>query len=535
MNTKHINKTMVLAAGAVLALASCTKDFPSINTNRLNPNAELLSRDGVLNGTFLPTLQFAPIHTGTGGTGFVNDYQVTNNLTTDSWMGYLAPRDAKWTGRNLSQFYFNEGWTNGTFAAGLSQIFSPWLQIKKLNYDVKTQNLEIWHIAQLSKIMGLHRTVDKFGAIPYFNVGNGAFKVAYDSQEAIYKSFFQEIEEAVNHLYNYSGSNPTVARASDVVYDGDARRWARFGNSLMLRLAMRVRYVDPALSKMWAEKAMSHPAGLIEDVADNAFISDKAGLRTKHALFTIAGSYNDTRMGATIQSYLKGYKDPRITAYFTGNTNVAVPPAIGATGDAYEEAAKPKFEEFSPTTWMKASEVSFLMAEAALAGYNAKGKTAKEHYEQGVRLSFQENGITSGVEAYLGGTTTPAPFSDSKRPQYSASAPASVTVKWDDKDGEEVKLEKIIVQKYLAIYPDGMEAWSEWRRTGYPRLIAPNFNISNAAVVTSDGHKDGVRAWPYPQKELTENTQNVQDAINKYRGGANTANINVWWDKKVKN
>lgn len=109
-----------------------------------------------------------------------------------------------------------------------------------------------------------------------------------------------------------------------------------------------------------------------------------------------------------------------------------------------------------------------------------------------------------------------------------------MTVAWNENLTDEEKLEKIIVQKYLAIFPDGMEAWSEWRRTGYPRLIPANTNISNMGVVTSDGHKNGVRCWPYPQKEMTENGANVQDAITKYRGGANSANVNVWWDVKVK-
>ena len=332
---------------------------------------------------------------------------------------------------------------------------------------------------------------------------------------------------------SHSSRSPTVAKASDVVYDGNALRWAKLGNSLMLRLAMRVRYVAPELSKMWAEKAMSHAAGLIESVDDAAYISDKAGFRTRNAIFTIKGSYNDTRMGATIQSYLKGYNDPRIYTYFEGNTDVAVPPAIPSSAAAYEGAAKPKFGEFSPTYWFKASEVAFLKAEAALAGYTVQG-TAQENYEKGVRLSFQENGLTDAqATTYLNGITSPAPFVDVQA-LYSAAAPSTVTVKWDNGASDEVKLERIITQKYLAIYPNGMEAWSEWRRTGYPRLIPANTNISDKGVVTSDGHKDGVRSWPYPQKEINENSANVQEAISKYKKGSNTANVNVWWDVKVK-
>src|SRR3712207_8606437 len=61
-------------------------------------------------------------------------------------------------------------------------------------------------------------------------------------------------------------SDLVVPKASDVVYEGNALKWAKLGNSLMLRLAMRLRYVDAALSKTWAEKAMSHKAGMIETV-----------------------------------------------------------------------------------------------------------------------------------------------------------------------------------------------------------------------------------------------------------------------------
>lgn len=536
MNNKKIKKSLVALSAlslATLSLGSCTKDFQDINRNPLLPTDELLTSDGVLNGSFVPTLQFAPVPAGLGGTDFVNNYQIADNLTVQSWMGYLAPRDAKWPGRNLSQFYFDEGWTNGVFSNGMSAILSPWIKIKQLNYDVKNQNLELWHIAQISKIMGLHRTTDKFGAIPYFNVGNGSFQVAYDSQEEIYKSFFKELEEAVDHLYRFSLGTPIVPKASDVIYDGNALRWAKFGNSLMLRLAMRIRYVAPEDSKAWAEKAINHPAGVITATEDAAFISNKAGLQAKNALFTIAGSYNDTRMGASIQSFLKGYNDPRLTAYFEGDTNIAVPPAIPSSADTYNGAARPKVEEFSPTYWMKASEVAFLRAEAALAGYNAGG-TAEALYAEGVKLSFEENGLSATqATTYLAGVTSPASYVDPSS-TYGSAPNSTTTVKWDNSLSEEQKLEKIITQKYLAIYPDGMEAWSEWRRTGYPRLLRANSNISNMGVVTSDGYKDGVRSFPYPQKEFNENATNVQSAVAKYKGGANSAAVNVWWDVKVK-
>ena len=99
----------------------------------------------------------------------------------------------------------------------------------------------------------------------------------------------------------------------------------------------------------------------------------------------------------------------------------------------------------------------------------------------------------------------------------------------------EKKLERIITQKYLALFPDGQEAWSEWRRTGYPRQIPPVLNLTNAGVKTTDGYKDGVRRIPYPEDEYKLNNENLTKAIQQYLGGVDNAAVNVWWDKKVKN
>lgn len=531
--TKLTTVALAVALG-VASLSSCTKDFPEINTNPLLPNDEMLSRDGVLNGAYMPELQKQIVPTAVGGgTDDANNYQVAYNLMTDSWMGYVAPRDAKWTGRNLTQFYFDTGWTNGSFALGTTKVFVPWTQIKKLVHDGVNKNNQIWAIAQISKILAMHRTTDRYGAIPYFSVGSGSFVVPYDSQKDIYNSFFTELEEAINTLYTFSLNTPIVARASDIIYDGDALKWAKLGNSLMLRLAMRVRYVDGNLSRTWAEKAMSHAAGLIENIQDIAVLTNKAGITTRNSLHIVTNSYDDTRMGASIQSFMKGYEDPRLAKYFTGDLDFAVPPAIPSTAAAYASAAKPLVEEYSPTYIFKASEVAFLKAEAALAGYNTNGGTPKSHYENGIRLSFVENGISeSAVSKYLSTSRTAATFTDKANPRYSAEPKSKVTTAWDNNDSEEVMLEKIITQKYLAIYPDGQEAWSEWRRTGYPRLLPANTTISNYGVVASDGHKDGVRCLPYPQSELINNATYLQDAVNKYRGGNNTATVNVWWDAK---
>lgn len=529
MNNK-IKYILPLIAGGLLSLGSCTRDFGDINRNPLNPNLEDLNKDNILGSAYLPDLQYHVVWTATEGTDAVNNYQVLNNLTAESWVGYHAPRDAKWPSRNLTQFYFDVGWNNGGFS-GTMGAMNPWLQTKKIAMDGEVKNEEVFAIAQICKIFTLQKATDMFGAIPYSKVGSGSFNVPYDSQEDVYKSFFTELSEAVDVLYAASGRTLVV---KDYVYEGNASQWAKLGNSLMLRLAMRVRYAAPELAKTYAQKAATHPAGLIEQVADQAQIDEKSGVRAKNSLYVIANSYDDTRLGATMQCYLRGYEDPRAEKYFTGDLSIAVPPAIPSTARQYDKAAKPRVEEFDPSVWMTAAEVAFLKAEAALVGYIPGN--AEQYYKQGIQLSFAQWGLSSEeATAYMESTKQPAAFQDKINANYSQSAPSTITPKWDNSADEEVKLERIITQKYLAIYPNGQEAWSEWRRTGYPRLLRPLSNISNFGVVTSDGHKDGVRRWPYPQSELTQNKENVQDAINKYLGGNNMANINVWWDAKPKN
>lgn len=531
----NIKISALLSSILLMFSISCTSDFEEINKNPLYPDKEMEQLDGVLYSAYLPNLQknVIPVSTTSENTDLVNAYQITINLAGDNWAGYMSPRDNKFdAGQNFTTYFFKESWVNLTFATRITNVFAPWIQLKNISLSGENPNNEIYALAQIVKIAALHRTTDMFGSIPYTKVGSGSFTVEYDSQETIYTSFFKELDEAIKVLTDFYGKgNSQIPLAKDVVYDGNTENWVRYANSLMLRLALRVRYAAPELSKTYAEKAANHPLGLISTIEQSAKMSRGAGLQMRHSLKIINDEYNDVRMGATIQCYLKGYNDPRMGAYFTNNGVNAVRTGIAQSGTAYDNASRPNIVSETPTYWLKASEVFFLKAEAALAGFNVGG-TAKQFYEEGIRMSFEENGVNIGT--YLTNTNRPAPFNDMVNPSYNGSAPSSITIAWNDEDNEETKLERIITQKYLAIFPDGQEAWTEWRRTGYPRLLPAKVNATNAGVITGDGHKEGVRRIPYPRTEYTQNKENLQKAIDLYLGGVDNAATNVWWDKKVK-
>ena len=174
---------------------------------------------------------------------------------------------------------------------------------------------------------------------------------------------------------------------------------------------------------------------------------------------------------------------------------------------------------------MTAAEVWLLRAEGALLNWQMKG-TAKDLYEQGIRTSLSQHGLDAQADAYLASTHQPAAYDGVYR-SPSAAAPSDITVAWDDAATTEKKLERIITQKWIAMYPLGQEAWSEFRRTGYPKLFPVVDNLSNGAVNT----EIQVRRLPFPESEYTGNKAEVEKAV-KLLGGADTGGTRLWWDKK---
>ncbi|NYI49046.1 RagB/SusD family nutrient uptake outer membrane protein [Macellibacteroides fermentans] len=530
------NQLFLVGALCVSLFSSCIDE--DINRDPLLPTKEDQKRDGVIYGSYLPSMQKSviPIGSLTEGTEQINRYQIGVNLAGDAWAGYMSPRDNKFNGgNNFTTYFMYENWVNYVYGFMVTDVYTPWMQIKRMSQDEGVKNDEIFALAQIIKIAALHRTTDMFGPIPYSQVGKGSFKVAYDSQEAVYRSFLKELDEAITVLTAYSNISNRLLPNFDIVYEGDVNKWIRFANSLMLRLSIRVRYADSALAKAYAEKAVKHEKGLIESDAQAAKMGKGVGLQMRNPLKMIKEEYNDTRMGATIYSYLVGYNDPRAEVYFEkGEEFKAIRSGIASSGSRYETCSKPKVKDEDPLYWMKASEVCFLKAEGALAGFEMGG-TAETFYNEGIRMSFKENGV-SNAETYLNNIANkPANFTDGFNGSLSATAPSSITIKWDNAANEEQKLERIITQKYLAIFPNGHEAWTEWRRTGYPKQIVIVENRTNAGALIGNGFdQGGVRRMTYPLKEYEQNKENLQNAINKDLGGLDKASVNLWWDKKNK-
>ena len=179
---------------------------------------------------------------------------------------------------------------------------------------------------------------------------------------------------------------------------------------------------------------------------------------------------------------------------------------------------------------MNAAEVAFLKAEAAgVFGYNMGG-SAKEFYEEGVRLSFEQWGV-GDASAYLAdASSVPQVYIDPAGTNTYSAALSDITVAWDDAADKETMQERIITQKWIANWLLGNESWADWRRTGYPHLIPASEagNKSNGVVDSNTG----ARRMPYPRDEYINNPSNIAKAVSEHLKGADNMVTKLWFDCK---
>lgn len=528
----------------VLALSLFTAcDFQKVNTNEF----ELLPEEGLMDGisiggpiTAMQKCVF-PVGTQADGTSVANRYQTAYNLAADCWSGYFGQNN-NWGGPNNLNYFLKDGWVASSYTESYSTVVPLWQDLKG---KTETQFPEVFALAQILKISAWHKATDMFGPIPYKEAGKGLITVPYDSQEEVYKAMFKELSDAIEVLTKYADNgNSKLLPNADAVYAGDVHKWVVYANSLMLRLAMRVYYADAALSKKYALQAVNHSYGVMKTKDDEAKMERGASLEFKNNLDVLINQYNECRMGSSMLAYLGGYQDPRLPKYFNTST-VSQAVTVGTYGkysgvptghdvssnDAFRDSSRPAITSTTPTYWMRASEVYFLLAEAALHGF-AVGGTAESLYEKGIEMSFEENGIASSeVADYMSSGLKPSAYSfHLTNPGVNVDVPAvtEATTAWSGTDEE--KLEKIMIQKWIALYPNGQEAWSEYRRTGYPKLHSAISNYSNGEVDS----EVGIRRMRFPTNKSTsaEDIANLESARKLLRGGLDKAGTRLWWDNK---
>lgn len=532
-----ITKALLISGVALLSF-SCTKKYAEYNTDPYKATLEQQVADNYISGKNFPAMINAVTPAGDplGKTDYANSYQVAFNLASDCFSGFMG-QAGDWGGNTNNLTYgFNLAWANEQFNL-TGKLMAAWKNIKDIT-DITKDSLQ-FSVAQVIKVTGVIRATDSYGPIPYSAIPTGTFTPAYDGQDSIYYSAFKELVTARDILYKFGAASGTPLKEYDLIYEGDYLKWAKYANSLILRLAMRIVYVDPANAKKYAEEAVTNPAGLLSLPSESALHSLKPGngaFNYNNPLVTLTLNYEETRAGASMQSILSGYKDPRLNVYFSNATLaghnsevVGVRSGINVTRSLYQPFSRLNVANGTPLSWMQASEVSFLRAEGAIRGWNMGG-TAKDFYEQGIKTAFAEAGVAIPVNYLSDAVSKPADYVDFANSGNNVLNPNTdtVSIKWDEQAVFKVKLHRIMNQKWIALYPNGCEAWAEYRRTGYPRIFPVALNRSGGTVNTNLQ----VRRLPYPVAQYNQNGAQVARGIVKL-GGPDNGGTQLWWDKNT--
>ncbi|WP_215223496.1 SusD/RagB family nutrient-binding outer membrane lipoprotein [Echinicola shivajiensis] len=384
-------------------------------------------------------------------------------------------------------------------------------------------NVNYHAIARIWKVFAFQRITDIYGDVPYFDAGKGFidqnFFPAYDPQEAIYPDLANELEEAVA-LLDESQINPG---SQDLIYGGDLGKWRRFGNSLMLRIGMRMSKVAPNLAQEYVGKAIA--GGVMTSNDDICYISHTDGPEGINRngigeVFNWDGTnYTNDDQGVlskTFVDWMLAGNDPRLEKLswvrnggepmglpngYDGNTIENFDPlyTTSARRDDYSRINPLFVLRESPMVFQTYAEVEFLIAEAIERGW-ATG-VAADHYNAGVTAAMKQFMV---YDASL-------EVADADITSYLAANPYN-SAEWDRILGE---------QYWAATILNEYEAYANWRRTGFPELTPVNYpgNQTNGTIP---------RRLRYPGAEAANNPEGYSAAV--ARQGPDTYTTRIWWD-----
>ena len=514
-------KTTAFCASLLFAVG-CTGDFDALNLNPEGFTNEQLEQDfnhikAPLNAEFLGI--FNTTHW---------KYQLQQNLNADIWSGYMAtPTPFKGAAGDNSNYNYVNGWNGFIWDLAYTDVMANAYQLERLT---KGKYDQFYALSLILKVEGMHRTTDIFGPIVYSKFGITDKVVAYDSQADVYNQMFKELDFAVTELTKRANASEISSLIGPDIstYNGDYKKWVKFANSLRLRLAMRIVKINPTLAKTEAEKSLSQPFGVMTTDADVCKLIIPNYI---DPIFTISNAWGDIRMSADMESIMGGYADPRLAKFFNKSNDFpseyrGVRTAINmiAKSDRTGMSSIGDIVSKNEKVLMTTAEVYFLRAEGALRGWNMGG-TAQTLYESGITASFAQHGYSGAAAYYADNVKTAATFTDVKDAANNATAVNNVTIAWDGAAANEVKLQKIITQKWIANFPEGQEAWSEYRRTGYPKLFRAKHNTSGGTIT----NQFGPRRINYVQSEKDGNPGGLATGLTLL-GGPDNGGTRLWWD-----
>jgi hypothetical protein len=508
-----INKIAGVIVIFSLAVSSCTKDFQEINTNpNITPNA-------------LPKQLLAPALVNVLGYNMLRNRNFNNELmqvTVD--MGDGEGKVFRYDYRSTWADYLYNGWyTELTNFKDIYKIASAEL----------TNNKSYMGISLICQSWIYSLLTDTYGDVPYFESNKarpedgGIIEPAFDRQKDIYLDIFKKLEEANTLL----SSNTTIDGASDPVYNGNVTYWRKFGNSLYLRLLLRVsgkadvaQQCKDKIKEIAETKKSTYP---IISSNDESAILRWTGVTpyTSPYLTVREQDFRAPGIASFFIDNLVDWSDPRIDISTTWATNGVnrwriVQSSSGFAGvpSGYAPGANPAKKSYfysnaqtvngvtapnlmtEPLTGMimNYAEVNFILAEAAVKGWISG--SAETYYNQGAKNSITLWMPTWNVDIVSFLTTA--------------------AINWDNSLDEDGKMERIHLQKYYALFLMDMQQWFEYRRTGHP-VLPKGAGLRNEGIMPA--------RMTYPVYVQSTNPTNYQLAVDAQ--GPDAISTQVWWQK----
>ncbi|WP_439557675.1 SusD/RagB family nutrient-binding outer membrane lipoprotein [Dyadobacter sp.] len=367
------------------------------------------------------------------------------------------------------------------------------------NRDVQLAQIEV------VEVMAWAALVNTFGNIPYseaLNPDNVLPK--YDDAQTVYNDLLARLDVAIPKF----STNGVGFENGDLLYEGDLSQWVKFSNSLKLKLAMIIADSDPAKAKTLVAQAAPNVFTSNNDNAAFPYISTPPNYNViAQNLNPLYTSRQDFVASATIVNPMNELNDPRRAAFFTDIDGKYVGGNYGFsnTYSAFSHVGDNIIEPDLEGLLLDYSEVEFLLAEAVERGFIAGSAAA--HYNKGVGAS---------IEYWMSNIGQPAAAITAATNTYLAQPKVAYTTaaaNWKEKIG---------FQKWLALYNRGWEAWVEWRRLDFPKLLPPTGGNAPAGLAIPT-------RMIYPINEQTLNGANREAAATAIGGDVVTTKL--WWDK----
>jgi hypothetical protein len=429
LNSKKVMKKIFSLFIVTLSLWSCDKNFEEINTS---PNNSQTTDPNLLLSSAMITTQNTLYNAQIGGD--------MGLCWAQQWSKVQYNSEERYTPRRA---VMNSVWTN-IYASSIAEC--------KAAYELAGErgNTNLQAVSLVLEANNFQILTDIFGPVPFNEaVSPGVTKPVHDTEEVVYDGILSLLDEAETLFATGTGEFTTTA---DFIYQGDVVKWRKFAASLKLKALMRI----SSKRNVSAEVNALVSSGLLmssnDDSAQLAYNSSQPDANPIYETI-VYGNRAEYKVSSVLVDKLNLLSDPRLSKFAQVNnasTYVGNLPGVENPGN-YNGFSSPGIGYLSPIlpgVLLSYSQIELYLAEAALTGVISGGlTTADDHYRNGIAANMDFNGVSaSQVTTYL------------SQPSLDFASVA-------------VGKEKIGLQMWFALYGQGIEAWTEWRRTGQPALL----------------------------------------------------------------